>query len=213
MVEIRYAREEDCPRIGAVNAAAYATGLFLANAFPQATPDERAEYMHFRAMQTLLDPSVCTLVAIEVETNTIVAVAQWRGIFSEERQSIVLSDEGTAFVKREFSLEPRNQDVINAFRALVQAKRERYLGDEIVLDQLCTHPQYQGRGIGATMLQWGINKADEMQKDIYLEATAAARSLYSRLGWEMLEKAVLDYGLYGGEGVDKVYFMRRPHTR
>ncbi|OJJ46790.1 hypothetical protein ASPZODRAFT_166988 [Penicilliopsis zonata CBS 506.65] len=218
-IDIRYACEADCTQIAAVNGAAFATGLFLRNAYPQASPAEMIEFRRVHALRQLPDKTTHTLVGVERATGTIVALARWKGAMTrilmngDYPPAVTLSDQAAALIAKpnsEIALTVCNQGVLDAFAALTKEKHNRYFHeDDIELDLLCTHPLYQGQGIGAAMIKWGTDKADAAKAHIYLQATADAHPLYCRLGWETLDEAVLDYGKYGGEGVNRIYFMRR----
>lgn len=78
-----------------------------------------------------------------------------------------------------------------------------------VLDLLATVPSHQGRGVGSALLRWGIEKADELQTRIYLEATSEGLPVYLKYGWEPVEKIVLDLEAYGDEGQQDFMVMIR----
>lgn len=46
-----------------------------------------------------------------------------------------------------------------------------------------TLPNFQGRGAGALLTKWGLEKAQRDSKPVYLESTIAAAPLYKRLGF------------------------------
>lgn len=52
------------------------------------------------------------------------------------------------------------------------------------LDYLGVHPDQQRRGIGRMLLNWGVEKAREENKDAFLIATPAGFPLYKAAGWE-----------------------------
>ncbi|KAF2648406.1 hypothetical protein K491DRAFT_612804, partial [Lophiostoma macrostomum CBS 122681] len=45
------------------------------------------------------------------------------------------------------------------------------------------HPSYRNRGIGRTLAAWGVEKADDMRVESFLEATDMGRELYQKLGF------------------------------
>lgn len=53
------------------------------------------------------------------------------------------------------------------------------------------HPNHQRRGIGKMLLNWGIDKAKEQNKDAFLIATPAGVPLYQVMGFEGLEPFML----------------------
>ncbi|OCL06262.1 hypothetical protein AOQ84DRAFT_277811, partial [Glonium stellatum] len=56
------------------------------------------------------------------------------------------------------------------------------------LASLTTDPDYQCKGIGRMMMQWGIEQADRNELSIYLEGTPAGKHLYDKLGFETVEE-------------------------
>jgi len=84
-----------------------------------------------------------------------------------------------------------------------------------------THSEHRRRGAGLMMMQWGLNKADAMGLDSFVEATEAGHEMYKAAGfitvndlwadartekstdeWESLKKE-LGLPMHG-------YFMWRP---
>ncbi|KAJ6441235.1 GNAT family acetyltransferase [Purpureocillium lavendulum] len=58
--------------------------------------------------------------------------------------------------------------------------------DVFHLDYIAVDPQQQRRGIGKMLLDWGMTKAAEQRRSIYLVATPAGRPLYQAAGFEDL---------------------------
>ena len=52
-----------------------------------------------------------------------------------------------------------------------------------VLDICFVHPEYRRRGIGRLLMAWGVNKADEMGLESYIDATEAGIPLYEMCGY------------------------------
>ncbi|KAI0376720.1 acyl-CoA N-acyltransferase [Hypomontagnella monticulosa] len=72
------------------------------------------------------------------------------------------------------------------------------------LDMLGVRREYQGRGIGKQLLQWGLVKADEAKLESFLAASPAGAPLYAKYGFELVEAILLD------EGRRVESFMLRP---
>lgn len=51
------------------------------------------------------------------------------------------------------------------------------------LDTLVTHPDYQWRGAGSMLLEWGCSVADENGVGAYVDASKAGAPLYQRFGF------------------------------
>lgn len=65
------------------------------------------------------------------------------------------------------------------------------------LMHLGVHPQFGGQGIASALLQWGLDKADNEDRSIYIIATIAGSRLYSKHGFQAVSK--------------DVYFPGEPH--
>jgi predicted N-acetyltransferase YhbS len=74
------------------------------------------------------------------------------------------------------------------------------LTSPLVLDLCFVDPVYQNRGVGKMLIEWGIQKADEMGVDIWLVSTPNAKGFYERAGWETRQEAAMDLGKFGGSG-------------
>jgi GNAT superfamily N-acetyltransferase len=66
---------------------------------------------------------------------------------------------------------------------------DKFLGlkaiDEMwYLKILCVHPGFQRRGIGAILLDWGLNHARERGEKVYLEASHYGKGLYAKKGFK-----------------------------
>lgn len=51
---------------------------------------------------------------------------------------------------------------------------------------VATHPDHRRRGVGRSMMKWGMDIADQLGLPIYLESTTGGVPLYQRLGFETL---------------------------
>jgi GNAT superfamily N-acetyltransferase len=68
------------------------------------------------------------------------------------------------------------------------------------LEILATRPEWQGKGAGGKLLRWGLRKADEEGTETYLEASPDGKPIYEHLGFEEVDRLVVQ--LEGkGEGV------------
>lgn len=60
------------------------------------------------------------------------------------------------------------------------------------LFNIFTHPSYRRRGAAQLMLDWGVNKADELGLDIFLDSTPQGRPLYEVNGFTYVEENVTE---------------------
>jgi predicted N-acetyltransferase YhbS len=77
---------------------------------------------------------------------------------------------------------------------------------------MATDPEYQGKGLGKALVQWGCEQADEEGVPAYTEATAAGRPLYAKLGFELLEELTTDV-MHEGSLVKYSIMLRKPKRK
>jgi hypothetical protein len=53
---------------------------------------------------------------------------------------------------------------------------------------ICTHPNYRRRGVAALMMQWGVTKADEIDLEMFVEASSDGTHLYRNFGFVVVEE-------------------------
>ena len=62
------------------------------------------------------------------------------------------------------------------------------------MDSLGVDPKQQRRGIGRMLVNWGIQKAEQQQRDCYLVSTPSGLPLYESVGFET-QREVLMFGV------------------
>lgn len=81
------------------------------------------------------------------------------------------------------------------FKRLQKESVEKYLGSKIdetwYLKILCVHPEFQRKGVGTKLLDWGLERARERRQKVYLEATEFGVTLYINKGFKELGEIVL----------------------
>lgn len=77
-------------------------------------------------------------------------------------------------------------------------------GLHTVLTFLCTHPDYQRRGAGGGIVQWGIDQSERLGIPAYLEASIPGQPLYERLGFRPFDALVIRSEDWDGDH-DRVY--------
>ncbi|KAF2011277.1 GNAT acetyltransferase-like protein [Aaosphaeria arxii CBS 175.79] len=63
---------------------------------------------------------------------------------------------------------------------------ERCQSPHVWLDICATLPEFRRRGAASQALQWGINKADEMDVEAFIEASIEGAQLYERFGFRTI---------------------------
>ena len=84
----------------------------------------------------------------------------------------------------------------------------------LVLRALHTLPEYQGKGCGSALLQWGLKQIDVDGRRVFLEATPQGHSLYAKHGWKDVNEMVFDLNAYGFNAhVQTITCMMRNSTK
>lgn len=79
-----------------------------------------------------------------------------------------------------------------------------------MLGVLVTLPEYQGRGVGSALLEFGISEATKAGlSELWLEASADGYSLYRKFGFENVDFVHMDLTKYGSVGQTKHVCMKR----
>ena len=86
---------------------------------------------------------------------------------------------------------------------LMLVQRRNAYHDWIVLSFVGTHPDYQGRGAGSLLTQWGLKRAKADQIPVYLDSAVSASRLYEKLGFVAVDG--LSMTIPGKEGGEQVY--------
>ena len=85
------------------------------------------------------------------------------------------------------------------------------------LIHLDTHPDYQRRGIGSMLVQWGVDKSNESGIPAYLESTEIGSPLYMKFGFKEVDRLTLamsKWAEFGGQGsYSYVYMVRWPDSQ
>ncbi|RAR09394.1 WD40 repeat-like protein [Stemphylium lycopersici] len=95
------------------------------------------------------------------------------------------TDKVPAFLPPELRL-----DALSSLLGPLRAAQESIMGTTkryLKLNQLATHPDYQGRGAARIMLDWGMEKADREGLAVYLDATEKGIPVYERRGFKVVK--------------------------
>jgi len=84
-------------------------------------------------------------------------------------------------------------------------------GPYLFLDVVFTDPKHQQRGAGSKLLKWGVDRADELGGEVFLEATPFGRHMYEQNGFQVTEYIIIPVPEKWADRpkVDH-FFMRRP---
>ena len=51
-----------------------------------------------------------------------------------------------------------------------------------------THPEHRRKGVGSLVMDWGLERADRMGLECFIEATEEGKPCYERFGFEVLDR-------------------------
>ncbi|EED21250.1 conserved hypothetical protein [Talaromyces stipitatus ATCC 10500] len=165
--------------------------------------------------------------AIDDSTGRIVGEARWMIFYEDEVLTKSIEEE----VQDRLSLGvPQMQVQATAVfaRLLNTARREVLavpssetgsdapvkLRKRVYLIALAVHPDYQRKGIGRRLVQWGLDEADRLGRISYLEATMEGIRLYEQSGFEKVKDISMDLTPFGGKGKLPFRLMiRQPRSK
>jgi GNAT superfamily N-acetyltransferase len=161
-------------------------------------PTEQTIYI--KAIDTDLPPA-----------SQIVSTAKWQ-IYPRQRTEEELDRDAAEGGRENMFSEGANVDAMKAFfKELAERRRERFGGEPyVLLSVLVVHPEHQRRGLGALQLKWGLEKADEMGVQAYLESSPKGKGLYAKHGFEEEGMMKFDAREWGREEDVPHTYMVRP---
>ncbi|KAJ5348717.1 Acyl-CoA N-acyltransferase [Penicillium brevicompactum] len=127
-----------------------------------------------------------TFQCIDTDTGKIAGMATWQVYWrertDEERQKPWIG-----------WLEGDQRQRAEGFLEQLWEKKEKFLGAKkhVYCHTVAVHPEYQGKGIGARLMKWGMDVAEELNLPIYLESTVEGVPLYKKLGFETLSENIV----------------------
>jgi N-acetylglutamate synthase-like GNAT family acetyltransferase len=212
-ITIRQAFQSDVPSIVSVIDPAFADTAFekYLKPYSEQYPEDRRRELIVRTKQQIRTPGYHAFVAVKGEgspTAEVVGFALWLRVGNSERAREWQRDTLENKVERALlSAEDKYNSITFGYRHMSPSARD-YLqkcisGHEVWamypemwrLRSLAVAPGQQGKGVGAILMRWGLEKANEENVPVALVAVPEARGFYTRSG--------LEY--FGGvEGLSKV---------
>ncbi|KAI9371152.1 acyl-CoA N-acyltransferase [Aspergillus egyptiacus] len=113
------------------------------------------------------------------QSPVIVGFAVWR--FTEDFQP------GAGLVGVQWP-QGSDSELCARFFLGIDQERKRAIGDQLhyYLDMLAVDPAYGRRGLGAQLLKWGLDRADEERVPTFISASPAGKGLYEKHGSRVL---------------------------
>ncbi|KAK8070612.1 Acyl-CoA N-acyltransferase [Apiospora hydei] len=87
-----------------------------------------------------------------------------------------------------------NHEIADRFFSALNASQKKWKTDDMLgLSLLCVSPKYSRKGIATALLAPMLDIADAEGRKTYLEATAAGKPLYEKLGFRLVELLTFDW--------------------
>ncbi|RFU35701.1 hypothetical protein B7463_g724, partial [Scytalidium lignicola] len=179
--------------------------------YPSSTAAEVIPWLIRREQRVVENPNQILLVVEDTTSADILAYAKWE-LPRDEKEQEGEREERDIPTSATIPAAPEviQMDLWNEFREKMGVMKKKYSDPrQCKLHTLVTDPRHTGRGCASMLLKWGIEKVDNLNAQIYLEATPAAYPMYRKYGWEEVDRFMLDLGKYGGEGLHPVPAMIR----
>ncbi|KAJ5604819.1 hypothetical protein N7510_009973 [Penicillium lagena] len=109
----------------------------------------------------------------------------------------------------------RNPDASNEFFGAIETARNIHMSGQrfALLAILVTLPEYQGQGIGSSLIEYGLREGSKRGlTQAWLEASRKGYSLYRKFGFEDVDTIQIDLIQYGGVGKSDFICMRKSCT-
>lgn len=150
----------------------------------------------------------------------IVCASNWK-IFptyvtpKEQQEAAKVEDEKTAQAKEEgkqevafayLETEQERADAALLLEDFLTRRRRECKEGHVLCFLLFTDPEYQGKGCGKMMMQWGNNVADSLMLPCWIEASPEGELLYKQVGYLARERVKIQTESF----LSEYLHMRRP---
>ena len=200
-LRIRQATEADIPRIiesqfSAFEGDPYQEALFPSDDYYSAETRQGAVDRTVKYWNT--DPTARWMVAYDTQDEAeeqILGFALWN-IYEHFRP------------ESEWKKQPevdwcegRQRDIALNFLNMNARLRQRIWEGRpyVLLNLLCIHQDFQRRGAGTALVEWGMEVARSLGLAIHLEASAAGYELYRKLGFKQVDVAIVKKEEWDGD--------------
>lgn len=162
--------------------------LFTADHISDAQNDSEAlesEWMgHFKAWHRA-DPTSTWLRVVDENSGTVLGGGRW-SIYKTspyENEHKVEASWWPAGLPWEIAT-----DCLDQFRATSAKHIDK---PHVFLNILFTHPEHRGKGVASLVMKWGLEHADELGLETYIEATDVGKPVYEKFGFDAIEMSEL----------------------
>lgn len=206
-LELAPVTEEDIETWTLVAISAFESGighLLVGPNTPENLERKKAGFLH--SMRN--DPTARFLKIVDTSSGQIIAGASWN-IYVDGN-----TEEALDHILARPTLQRGYRADFEPIYEHLRDNRRRVMGTRpyVYLDLLFTSPKHHRRGAGAMLLKWGVDRADELGIEAYLESSIEGRILYERYGYKVLKAVEFNMADYGRPelGIDVDCIMHRP---
>ncbi|THZ97690.1 hypothetical protein D6C82_06276 [Aureobasidium pullulans] len=149
------------------------------------TPDGHAYLSSFYQKTLHTNASDVWVKVEEKKTGKIVGASNWRvHMGSVPKHELAEEDLGWAWLECD---EEKLNKVKGVITGIMEVRKRLFTEPYCQLHICFTDPDYQRRGIGSMMLQWGSDLADQLFLPSWVEASPAGNFLYRKFGYKDIE--------------------------
>lgn len=188
-LHLRPAVEADIDQINDVFFSGFAKDATVSRCFPN-KPSVR-EFLTIGHVRRIADPNVHKVVVVDTDLpdSPVIAYATWVAPHQPNPD------------EPELPLYPPDGDdlaLASFFYPYLKETREKDMAGRTFwhLATLVCHEEHQGRGAGKMLMRYGVEQADKMQADIYVEASPPGVPLYQRFGFKEVGRVTVLDGLH-----------------
>ncbi len=127
----------------------------------------------------------------------VIGIGYWK-FYTQERTQADLDAEDK---KSEEKGHPPDCNValLDEFHGNIDKYKREILGRQpyVLLNVLAVLPEYHRKGVGGMLIKEGLQQADQLGLQSYLEASPMGRALYQRMGYEQVREFEFDARKWG----------------
>ncbi|CAH0024433.1 unnamed protein product [Clonostachys rhizophaga] len=181
-LKLRPAALSDVEQLTDVFFSGFKNDAVMALCFPEKPAVRRFWIEGLKEALSDSDIHLVAVVATELPGEPVIAFANWVSPNNKPNSTRPLyPDSGD------------NKELAAFYFPYLQAQRTKNMAGRNCwyLAALVCHEDYQGKGAGGLLLRYGLNRADEMAADVYLEASPPGVPIYKRFGFKEIDRVVV----------------------
>ncbi|KAK6069158.1 acetyltransferase [Seiridium cupressi] len=200
-ISLHPATSNDVPELLKIHLAAFQSDQFSNLMLLSRDPNE-FERLLSKSIETWMSDPNAQLIKAVAKNGAIVGYACWvtedapdieQDLPKPEKQEMILFTDAPV---SQHKLLPK--DLGKLMREDLVSRKKKLIGNErhLVFQALITHPQWQCKGIGAQLVQWGTTRADAEGLASWAHASPSGHGVYLRAGFEELDASDYDLDRY-----------------